>query len=1221
MRNLFSKAIVSFVMFSLLYMPFLPLLMFVGQVGEVRAQTVNLGCTQEAPANRQAAETCIRTVFDAYFARVNAVPETGFDDAARRYKSDSVAAMTVVRDRIISNLNNEITRLTQVNPTYPANVIVAGALAGAVSADNQTILPALSALRDAYARSTQSQNTALSVAINNATSLTIPLNNYTEISRLTANFQGQGTTGAQIVSASAQSAQALAPQNNNCTISWNSWGFESLMCVVDKIVAQIIKVTLINIGVVVLGMTSSVLDWVVKFAVADFACIIGQSSGTGDARVCNASGAGGIYPAWYVVKQMVTLFIIFAGFYLGFLYMSGSQRGDTFKRYLPFLLIYALLVNFSYPIARTAIDWTSSVSISIYENALGAKVGEVGAGIRLLQRLGVHKPVIDLRTPNNQTQNTASNDAFAGATESTGTALLVLLVILATVFIFAYLVYIFIVLIVVQIFGIIFSPILFVDKALPILGEYAEKFRAMFLKALATPLVFALGFYLVLFILDALNSSYQTAGLRATGAQMMFFYILLLAILYAWVKTIPKAGEAIGITGSRVMTAALAPVGLAGGLIGAVGRQTAGRLASRYLNTETMNGTGAGARFSKWVNNSGGKGFAGMIQKGLTGLSKGTYNPTNLGAVQSALKGSKITAPLANLTSKSREENAEAFEKEVLERARTIQDPIRAEEFIKEQFSSVSGKLHTGEGANLNRTLKNYQDSQKSVINRYMNANLEERMKMRKDPNNSQVISMFNKIDAYEDLLATTDKSDEKAVKLLESMGKYGEEIDKHFTSSDKTLALYAGADKTKRNEMQNDMKDASGNIRKAFATKISLIEKATDMLTSEAELNKILTSPPPNGFAGNPELIAKIKQTRNEQIKLMEEYILPTTTEERREEIRNSPYKDYINKSLGDLDVYRQEYSKGRAGAIAGLAGKIRNQDTLNKVLNKSIEKEVAIASRYARSSASERERMKQEKENSPYQQLFTEIDSIDKDKTDQNSPNSATNKLLHDELKQAVTSGLKSGRYQEFKNVSGILQSYLNAGQTERVRMYSLDEYRPYLSMFKQIDGIDMILKEDGAISGKDKIVGILNSLRHDDNAYGTEIAKGLSKKILELTSVVDRGVAERQSKDIANEVLKESRSETRPPQEYAEPETQKVSVELPIHDFNNTTEPYIPPMPTPTNPSTIDTPVQARRYGEIKTSIPTSVSDAADVVKKMTEARNKRREERAKNRNNQV
>ncbi len=198
------------------------------------------------------------------------------------------------------------------------------------------------------------------------------------------------TTGATTSSAAALSnaAAASATANNRnktidsnasaCSISWTK--NLNIGACIDAGAAWIITHTLLAFVGYILWVTATVMNYAIQIGILDFAKWAPDT----------------LYPIWLVIRQIVSLFVVFAGLWLGFMYIIN--KGDQFKKYIPWVVIFALFVNFSYPLARTVIDISNIASLNIYASAVGSETLLAGnnpitsgktAGAIIRDRLGL----------------------------------------------------------------------------------------------------------------------------------------------------------------------------------------------------------------------------------------------------------------------------------------------------------------------------------------------------------------------------------------------------------------------------------------------------------------------------------------------------------------------------------------------------------------------------------------------------------------------------------------------------------------------------------------------------------------------------------------------------------------------------------------------------------------------------------------------------------------
>lgn len=347
---------------------------------------------------------------------------------------------------------------------------------------------------------------------------------------------------------------------------------------IDEGFAWLITHTLLAFAGYFLWVTATMMNYAINIGILQF------SSWAPDT----------LYPIWIIIRQIVSLFIVFAGLWLGFMYIIN--QGDNFKKYIPKIVIFALFVNFSYPLTRAIIDISNVISLNLYASAVGSNALEAGAvnilgdktaGAIIRDRLGL-SGLIDFATGDTKTGESALNSI-----NSTPAALLAVLFILYAAWIFFLISALIITRTAVLVFLIIASPILLVDGIIPKLGEQATSLRKIFWEQLFVGPVFAIMLAVTLKFLEVFQKGPLASGSiggKASSIVMFFNILMMLIMLHIMLKVVKatsgKIGEAVSGTMGKI-GGTLAGGAILGGA-GALGRATLGRAA-------------AAARDSKWV--------------------------------------------------------------------------------------------------------------------------------------------------------------------------------------------------------------------------------------------------------------------------------------------------------------------------------------------------------------------------------------------------------------------------------------------------------------------------------------------------------------------------------------------------------------------------------------------------------------------------------------------
>lgn len=457
-----------------------------------------------------------------------------------------------------------------------------------------------------------------------------------------------------------------------------------------------------------------------------------------------------IYSIWLVVRQIISLFVFFTGLFVGFMAIIG--KSEEFKKYIAFMVVFGLFVNFSYPIVRVFIDVSNVVSLQIYQTALGKEVlvdnpsGDNTAGARIMASLGLQGLVASATTLPSQ----ANSNKFLDQVTSLPGALAVLGFVGYAAYIFFMAAVLIIIRTALLVCIIIASPILLVDTIVPALGEKAQWLRGMFVSQLFVAPVFTIMLALTLKFLaifssvsgmsGSATSSTLTAGVGASTSSVTVFFnlIMMLVMLHIMLKVTKAVAGGVGETVTKWAGKAgglgtgLA-LGAGGAALGFAGRNTIGRFASN-MGKRDFGGGWAGNMIKDTFKSAGGAKYD-LRNLGATGAIAGTLGITGVG------QGAK----------KSYDDNREEYEKKAFERAGEIEDDGEREKYLNRKFNQNGvGKFvdkYTGGTATNTKAYKNFVKGDEDTVKQYINSNEEGRKKMMEDEKNKKYLQRFETVD------------------------------------------------------------------------------------------------------------------------------------------------------------------------------------------------------------------------------------------------------------------------------------------------------------------------------------------------------------------------------------------------------------------------------------------------------------------------------------------
>lgn len=391
-----------------------------------------------------------------------------------------------------------------------------------------------------------------------------------------------GSADAGVLMGGSQTIVNAGQGNTNTAVKTSADGGCALLgsspisSCLSAAVNWLIKNIFLEFAGVFLWLTANMLNYAIQIGILNFSQWAPEA----------------LYPIWVIVRQIVSLAIVFIGLYLGFMYILGKE--DKFEKYIPWVIIFALFVNFSYPLARTAVDISNIVSLNVYSSAVGndaltATLGSPNtAGSLVMSRLGLSGLILSA---------TKVNDGSAGILKELNSLPASLLAV-AFVMYAAYIFFMVTALIVVRTVALVFltiaSPVLFVDSVLPILGDRAQQIRKIFFEQLAVGPIFMIMFALTLKFLQVFSDGpMKNVGTGGDATIKTFFNILMMLIM---LHIMLKVTKSVSGTLGQYATDAMGKVGgfglgVASGGAGLLARGTLGRAA-------------LAAKQSKWVTNN-----------------------------------------------------------------------------------------------------------------------------------------------------------------------------------------------------------------------------------------------------------------------------------------------------------------------------------------------------------------------------------------------------------------------------------------------------------------------------------------------------------------------------------------------------------------------------------------------------------------------------------------
>jgi len=525
--------------------------------------------------------------------------------------------------------------------------------------------------------------------------------------------------------ATARSAASAATIQNALVGKCNFLATSSFIYCINDGLAWFIKSILLNIVGFFLWMSANLLNFAMYHGVFKFSEFAPKE----------------IYNIWLVVRQIISLFVFFAGLFVGFMAIIG--KSEEFKKYVVFLVVFGLFVNFSYPIVRVFVDISNVVSLQVYQTTLGDNIlltdnpsGDGTAGARIMSSMGLQGLVMSATSLPDKAN--AGGSGFIDQVTSLPGAIAIVGIVGSAAYILFMIAMMLIARTALLVCIIVASPILLVDTIVPALGEKAKWLRGVFISQLFVAPVFAIMLALTLKFLDIFSglnkgpSALTGAGANTTAVFFnLIMMLVMLWVMYKVTKTVAGsvgdtvtswAGKAGGMGTGMALGAGAATLGFAG-------RNTVGRLASNLGKKDWgggVLGNAAKSTFSK--------------------IGDASFDGRKFGIVQSVAS----TAGITNLGKGGQNgytKNREEYEEKTFKRAGEIGNDEARAEYLGRRLPTGNLAKWTGRANENSKAYNKFVKGDEDTMKQYVNADEEGRKKMVADEKNKKYLDRFSDVD------------------------------------------------------------------------------------------------------------------------------------------------------------------------------------------------------------------------------------------------------------------------------------------------------------------------------------------------------------------------------------------------------------------------------------------------------------------------------------------
>lgn len=244
----------------------------------------------------------------------------------------------------------------------------------------------------------------------------------------------------------------------------------------------------------------------------------------------------GLYMGWKTVRDILNMFFIFFLLYSAFCTIFQISRYHIRNTWV-MIVVMALLVNFSWPIARVLIDF-SNVTMDWMMNSTGMQSGNIRSGSALMSTIGDRSEFANILVANknpSQTPNSWTN-IFLGII----IGILFLIVVMAVALLL-------VIRVVALAILLVFASAGFTMAAFPMTSSYANKWWNQFIKYLVTGPILLFVLILSVSILQGLSSGFvsgaKNAAMNNGVIENVLIYVVSLIILWTGIMTVGAMGD------------------------------------------------------------------------------------------------------------------------------------------------------------------------------------------------------------------------------------------------------------------------------------------------------------------------------------------------------------------------------------------------------------------------------------------------------------------------------------------------------------------------------------------------------------------------------------------------------------------------------------------------------------------------------------------------------
>lgn len=378
--------------------------------------------------------------------------------------------------------------------------------------------------------------------------------------------------------------------NGTCGFSLSKivTGFNFIACILEVVENVIYNIVLAPFATLA-GLAGTGLDAVIQYT------IVGMAG-----HVSGPNGFTGINIAWKLIRDLMNIFFIFILVYESILLILGLSSTDKIGKMIGYIVLAALLVNFSLFFTKIMIDASNVITIGIYNNIIST-VGSytIGDGSNGLTLGGIAVPFMS-NLGLGQIFSTGSVATFGGGWNAIIAMFMGATFLFITAIIFIVVAVMFIIRYVTLLLLLMLSPIGFMGSALSFMKKPASDWWSALNSQLIFPPVYMLLTWVVLTLMQSdgfIRTSNAWAG-QGLWQEKVNFVMNFIIIIVAMIATLIISKD-ISTKGSKFIGQATGKgVDMAFSGISYTGRRTMGAISGKIADNETLQGA---AKTSNWA--------------------------------------------------------------------------------------------------------------------------------------------------------------------------------------------------------------------------------------------------------------------------------------------------------------------------------------------------------------------------------------------------------------------------------------------------------------------------------------------------------------------------------------------------------------------------------------------------------------------------------------------